>query len=149
VLEYIRQHRLHWDTITPSGGRPFSNPSDLKILYNDWPYLVEEGIKHLVVWTKFSLEEDPESGEVISEINEQIKAFIHKTFCEGEKGVDRKQIIWFKNWKSLKSIHALEHFHVMLLNAPEELLESVTQGDRPTCESWDAPTSDSERLSKS
>ncbi|KIW70154.1 hypothetical protein PV04_02453 [Phialophora macrospora] len=138
VLLYIQRERLHWDGITPSGDAPFRNASDYKILYNDWPYFVEKGIKHLVVWTKFLIEENPETGEVLPEANQQIENFIRTTFCEGQedKRVPRERIVWFKNWKSLKSVHALEHFHVMLYNAPEALLETVTQGDRPTCESW-------------
>ncbi|KIW88271.1 uncharacterized protein Z519_11382 [Cladophialophora bantiana CBS 173.52] len=143
VLSYIQQHRLGWPTITPSGDAPFSNPSDYKILYNDWPYFVEEGIKHLVVWTKFQIDEDEETGEVTREAERQIDEFIRRTFCEGEAGkkMEREKIVWFKNWKSLKSVHALEHFHVMLYKPPEVLVDVVTQGDRPTCESWMATTS--------
>jgi hypothetical protein len=109
VLLYIQQERLKWDRITPSGDAPFCNASDYKILYNDWPYFVEKGIRHLVVWTKFVLEENPETGEVLPEVNQQIENFIRTTFCEGEEDerIPRERIIWFKNWKSLKSVHAL------------------------------------------
>ena len=31
----------------------------MRILYNDWPYGLVDGIVHLVVWTKFDLEDDP------------------------------------------------------------------------------------------
>ncbi len=109
VLSYIQAERLQWKDITPSEDIPFSNPSDYKILYNDWPYFLEEGIKHLVVWTKFPLDENPETGEVLPETEAQIEAFIKRTFCEGETAqvIPRERIIWFKNWKSLKSVHAL------------------------------------------
>jgi hypothetical protein len=39
------------------------------------------------------------------------------------------QYIWFKNWKSLKSIQAVEHFHVMLFNPDPEFISEITGGD--------------------
>jgi hypothetical protein len=109
VLSYVQQHRLEWDTISPSGQPPFSEPSDIKILYNDWPYFVERGIEHLVVWTKFQIDEDEVSGKVTETVNQQIEDFIRRTFCEGpdDRRIDRRDLVWFKNWKSLKSIHSL------------------------------------------
>ena len=109
VLSYIQAERLQWEAVTPGEDVPFSNPSDYKILYNDWPYFVEEGIKHLVVWTKFLLDEDPDTGSVLPETKERIEALIKTTFCEGntEEVIPRERIVWFKNWKSLKSVHAL------------------------------------------
>ena len=122
VLWYIEHKRLRWDATTPSGDAPFSNLSDYKVLYNDWPYLVEDGIKHLVVWTKFLIDEDPETGKVTGEINEQIEAFIKRTFCGGKKSkrVEREQIVWFKNWKSLKSVHALGKYLWSLLSSSSD-----------------------------
>ena len=106
---YIQQERLHWDTITASSELPFSNPTDYKVLYNDWPYFVDERIKHLVVWTKFLIDEDDTTERLTKEANDRVEEFIRKTFCEGAQGetVDREQIVWFKNWKSLKSVRAL------------------------------------------
>jgi hypothetical protein len=40
-------------------------------------------------------------------------------------------VIWFKNWASLKSIHAVEHFHVMLFDPDMEFIRQVTGGDVP------------------
>lgn len=109
VLLFIQQERLHWITIAPSGDLPFENLSDFKILCNDWPYFVEDGIEHLVVWTKFLIDDDETTGKVTKEADEQIEAFIRKTFCEREDGksMKRESILWFKNWKSIKSVHAL------------------------------------------
>lgn len=44
------------------------------------------------------------------------------------------QVIWFKNWKSLKSVHAVEHFHVMLKDPDMGFVEVITQGDVPLVE---------------
>lgn len=32
--------------------------------------------------------------------------------------------------------HWIEHVHIMLYQAPRDLLDRVTQGDRPVSESW-------------
>lgn len=42
------------------------------------------------------------------------------------------QVIWFKNWKSLKSVKAVEHFHVMLFDPDLEFVRRVTNGDAPS-----------------
>lgn len=53
---------------------------DLKILYNDWPYGVDTKIVHLCVWTKFVLEDDPKTGELMPEMRWQIDKYVDKTF---------------------------------------------------------------------
>ncbi|RMD42223.1 hypothetical protein DV735_g2862, partial [Chaetothyriales sp. CBS 134920] len=131
VLSFVQHERLHWQSLAPSGDPPFTNPNDYKILYNDWPYGVEEGITHLVVWTKFPLEDDEATGRLTARAEQEIEDFVVETFC-GPGGVPRENLAWLKNWKSLKSIHDLEHFHVMLYNAPEDLLARLTHGDKPT-----------------
>ena len=40
-------------------------------------------------------------------------------------------VLWFKNWRSLKSIDAVEHFHVMLFDPDPEFVSEITHGDVP------------------
>lgn len=54
---------------------------DIKILYNDWPYGVEQGIIHLVVWTKFELEDDPATDDLTPRARQEIDEYVNKTFC--------------------------------------------------------------------
>ena len=71
---------------------------------------MDDDIKHLVVWTKFLIDEDEATGEVRDEAKAEIEEFIARTFCSetGTAGrMNRDHIIWFKNWRSLKSVHAL------------------------------------------
>lgn len=42
---------------------------------------------------------------------------------------EEENVVWFLNWASLKSIHAVEHFHVLLFEPDEEFVERVTGGD--------------------
>lgn len=55
--------------------------------------------------------------------------------CPALSGTQRRlthgQVIWFKNWKSLKSVHAVEHFHVMLNQPDPEFVKEITGGDVP------------------
>lgn len=41
-------------------------------------------------------------------------------------------MIWFKNWGAIKSVKAIEHFHVMLFDPDPEYVEEITKGDVPT-----------------
>ena len=120
--------------------------ADIKILYNDWPCGIDERIVHLVVWTKFDLPDDQDTKELTKEMRGEIDGYVDKTFCQAvPKGYvsrptvgsssrsvsDQPKVIWFKNWKALKSIHSVEHFHVMLFDPDPAIIEQVTNGDIP------------------
>jgi hypothetical protein len=100
----------------------------MEILYNDWPYGLDPGIIHLVIWTKFELVEDPSTDDLTPEARREINDYVQKTFS-GKVKPDN--VIWFKNWTSLKSVHAVEHFHVMLYNPDPEFIREITNGDAP------------------
>lgn len=121
-----------------------------KILLNDWPYGFDSRIVHLVVWTKFPLPPDPtsEKGDISPQTRQMISKFVRETFGvemmmkkkkkrmqkekEGQRdaeGDEEENVVWFLNWASLKSIHAVEHFHVLLFEPDEEFVGRVTRGD--------------------
>ncbi|EME46715.1 hypothetical protein DOTSEDRAFT_126000 [Dothistroma septosporum NZE10] len=130
IISFMLSHRLHWPSLTPSGNCPFTSSSDYRILYNDWPYGIDERIVHLIVWTKFHLPADPDSkvGDMAKETRDVVDGFVAKTFGES---CGRDNVIWFKNWAALKSVHAVEHVHVMLLDPDPGFVESITVGDVP------------------
>lgn len=97
-------------------------------MYNDWPYGIDPNIIHLVVWTKFELDEDAVTGLSTPESHRQIDDFVARTFCTKMRPAN---VAWFKNWKSLKSVHAVEHFHVMLYDPDPEFIKEITNGDVP------------------
>jgi hypothetical protein len=80
VMKFIINQRLKWPNLTP-GGPPFTNPDDLKVLYNDWPYGIDSRIVHLVIWVKFDIEDDPITGFLTAEANKQIQDYVDHTFC--------------------------------------------------------------------
>lgn len=97
VMDFVRDERLKWTDLEPKDS-PFKDSGrhhgihtmssnqltfgegDLKILCNDWPYGLDPNIVHLVVWTKFVLEDDKDTGELTKEMRAQIDAYVDKTF---------------------------------------------------------------------
>ncbi|KAF5878660.1 putative n-acetylglucosamine-induced protein [Botrytis fragariae] len=121
MMRFILDEKLHWkESELDARDAPFSNEDEYKILINDWPYGIDEKIVHLVVWTKFALEDDPETGDTRDDVKREIQAWVDRVFGGGEN------VIWFRNWRSLKSIHSVEHFHVMLYDPAPEFVKEVT-----------------------
>lgn len=90
VMNFILTQRLHWDTPVVAKGKPFELEGDVKILQNDWPYGIDKRIVHLVVWTKFDLEEDP----VTTDLTDKARAEI-ETYCQRKFGgkLSRDQVL--------------------------------------------------------
>ncbi|KAI0175591.1 hypothetical protein GGR52DRAFT_319046 [Hypoxylon sp. FL1284] len=130
IMNFVLSQRLGWEAPVEPRGRPFEFEDDVKILCNDWPYGIDPRIVHLVVWTKFDLAEDPATGDLTDEARAEIEQYTQKTF--GSR-ISRDHYIWFKNWRSLKSVHAVEHFHVMLFDPDPKFVDEITHGDVPSC----------------
>jgi hypothetical protein len=81
--------------VVAKGKRPFKCEEDVKILWNDWPYGIDERIVHLVVWTKFELVDDPETGDLTTEARREVDAFVHEVFGKtcGEENVSFSFIV--------------------------------------------------------
>lgn len=81
VAAFVLAERLAWrEPLAPRGRRPFACADDVKILVNDWPYGLDPRIVHLVVWTKFTLEADPRSGDLTEQARADVDAFVTATF---------------------------------------------------------------------
>ncbi len=80
-MDFILSQRLGWELpITPRGGKPFEEEGDVKVLRNDWPYGIDGRIVHLVVWTKFGLEDDEETGDLTGEARRVIEGWVRGRF---------------------------------------------------------------------
>jgi Protein of unknown function (DUF3605) len=79
INDYILSHVLGW-TDNGTTYPPFTNPDDIKILYNDWPYGFERSITHLVVWTKFDFPVDPATDEMTADAWNAIATFVDQVF---------------------------------------------------------------------
>ncbi|ORY13547.1 hypothetical protein BCR34DRAFT_599891 [Clohesyomyces aquaticus] len=130
ATNYLLQQRLRW-TPESSSGRltfplvnptPFGDSADYKILRNDWTYAVEPDVVHIVVWLKQMLPVDSEGG-LTGEGREMVEGFVRERFRRmvGEKREGEK-VLWFKNTTNLQSVRSLEHVHVLVRGAGEEVL---------------------------
>jgi hypothetical protein len=80
VMDFVLTKRLGWKAPIVADGEPFEKESDMRILWNDWPYGIDEKIAHLVVWTKFELEDDPATDDLTTHARKQIDDFVDGTF---------------------------------------------------------------------
>jgi hypothetical protein len=136
------QERLHWQPLpfsTPKTGpifelrnpTPFVDPSDYKILPNDWPYGLAPGITHIIVWLKNRLEVEPSRGDMTPKSRTQVQQFVQRTFVDRVRDLpgDGDKVQWFKNWTALQSVPGLEHLHVLVRDIPQEIIAEWTGGD--------------------
>lgn len=145
VPNFVRVVRLQWTALPSSNSTtgpqfavknpvPFADPTDYKILLNDWPYGYDDpGIKHIIVWLKNRLESEPVKGDMTPQSRQQVHQFIQKTFVDRVKDssghLDR--VMWFRNWTALQSIPGIEHVHVFVRDIPDDIIAEWTTSDTP------------------
>jgi hypothetical protein len=143
------------DTHTPTSlsyknPTPFADPDDYRALRNDWPYGFTPDIVHIVVWLKTPIATDPVTGMITEDSAALIEKFVQRKFVDslrrdsgkGQGGgggvIDddddddddaNDRVLWCKNWTALQSVRSLEHIHVFVRNAPDEVIVEWT-GDR-------------------
>jgi hypothetical protein len=141
ITNFVVQERLHWTPLPSSSSSPgapptfefrdpipFKNQLDYKILKNDWPYGLDDGITHICVWVKTPIETDSSTGDVTAESRSVIEQFVHATFTAKldhafGRGNGKDHVLWFKNWVALQSVRGVDHIHVLVRDVPEAILE--------------------------
>lgn len=113
-------------TVEASGDPIFTNPDDLKIVRNDFPYYFEDDVTHLCVWTKKKIESDPNSsiGDLSQETRNIIERYVDQTFVKG-LGIPRENLVWFRNWEALQSVKEISHVHVVVKGMTREQVAQV------------------------
>ena len=135
MTNYLLAHRLPkaWGRppFQPASSIPFDDPSDYRVLLNDWPYGFQPGITHIVVWSRTPIATDPETGDMTAESRKIVGDFVKRFFVDrlGPGGEDR--VMWFKNWVALQSVRALEHIHVMVRDVDDGQIAEWTRA--PDC----------------
>lgn len=131
MTKYLMAYRLpkSWGTppFKPASNTPFADPSDYRVLFNDWPYGMTPNMTHIVVWSRTTIETDNEKGDLTPESRKVVVDFIERFFVQrlGPDGSDK--VLWFKNWVALQSVRALEHIHVIVRDVEEDILNEWTK----------------------
>ncbi|CAJ2506179.1 Uu.00g003090.m01.CDS01 [Anthostomella pinea] len=131
MTNYLLTHRLPktWGTppFTPASTIPFDDPSDFRVLINDWPYGLTSDITHIVVWSRTIIETDPQTGDMTPRSRQIVANFVKKFFADklGPRGGEK--VLWFKNWVALQSVRSLEHIHLMVKEAGESVINEWTK----------------------
>jgi len=135
VTNYLMIHRLptSWGSLpfTPVSRVPFDDPSDYRVLLNDWPYGLTPDITHIVVWSRTIIPTDPETGDMTPESKGTVGKFVKSYFTDKLGPGGENRVLWFKNWVALQSVRMLEHVHVMIRDASPDVLREWTEG--PEC----------------
>ncbi|CAK7197444.1 hypothetical protein SEUCBS139899_000091 [Sporothrix eucalyptigena] len=138
ITRFLIVHRLPkaWGSsppYTPVSTVPFAEPSDYRVLVNDWPYGLTPDITHICVWTRTIIPTDPVTGDMTNSSRALVAAFVQRYFAssllqeDGDRGKGEDRVLWFKNWVQLQSVRQLEHIHVLVRNVSPALLAKWTE----------------------
>lgn len=131
MTKYLMVHRLpkSWGAtpFQPASVIPFQDPSDYRVLVNDWPYGFTPGISHIVVWSRTIIPTDPESGDMTPESRKTVESFVESYFVKSIGPGGEHRVMWFKNWVALQSVRNLEHIHVLVKDVDPALLAEWTK----------------------
>ena len=82
-----------------------------------------------MVWLKMRIPVQPPDGYLLPESQNVVERFVDKTFNQSlrDNNIDaRDRVQWFKNWTGLQSIRGLEHFHVLVRDVPQGVIDGWT-----------------------
>lgn len=134
VFRHLLTHTLQWRreedvrglkdneiTVVESGSPLFTNPADLKIVLNDFPYYFEDDVVHMCVWTKKPIKSDPNSmiGDISPSTRATVDRYVQQTFVD-QLGLSSDNVVWFRNWDALQSVKEISHIHVVVKGMTKE-----------------------------
>ncbi|KAK9240106.1 hypothetical protein V1525DRAFT_396012 [Lipomyces kononenkoae] len=148
VANFVLFERLNWGP-DPALAKPISKElfevrDDYKMLMNDFPYGFDDGIIHVVVWTKNPIpiaQTGSPTADITPEVRQKLTTFVD-TIRES-LGMKTDDILWFKNWAALQSVSEIDHFHILLNKPPVddsgvERLLSILADDYDVQKKWAA-----------
>lgn len=139
---YIKKEVVRWtdkDLQALASNVPLADDDDFQVLLTEWPYALEPGVSHFVVWLKHFLDVG-EDGDLTKESRELVDAFVDRWFrrrieCrtleagEGLEALHNRQrcdlAIWGKAKKMYNTVTGVEHFHVWVRDLPDAFVESL------------------------
>ncbi|AEO68986.1 uncharacterized protein THITE_2118898 [Thermothielavioides terrestris NRRL 8126] len=131
ITNFLLAHRLPqaWGPppFKPASATPFADPSDYRVLINDWPYGFAPGITHIVVWSRTPIPTDDTVGDMTPEARRTVADFVKRYFVDslGPGGEDK--VMYFKNWVALQSVRTVDHIHVLVRDVEPAVLQEWTK----------------------
>ena len=138
ITNFVLNERLSWTPKFPVSSSesgpdfdtrstvPFAQAEDYKVLLNDWPYGIDSNIAHLIVWSKVRLQDQEPDGYLTPESTALVQDFVQRAFLDklaaAGDGNPEDKVLWFRNWTGLQSVKGLEHVHVLVRDAPKDLI---------------------------
>lgn len=105
----------------------FSQKDLFKLLPNDFPYMFESNIIHILVWSKIQLPLYLDDKTEVSMENQnsvlptmyppmkdKIERFLENTLTEKLKLKPDTDFVWFLNYSNLQSIKGISHVHLLI-----------------------------------
>jgi hypothetical protein len=127
ITSYLLAHRLPsaWGKppFTPASKVPFADPSDYRVLINDWPYGLAPGITHIVAWSRTPIPTDDVVGDLTPESRRLVEEFVKRYFVDRLGPGGAEKVMWFKNWVALQSVRTVDHVHVLVRDVGEEVIQ--------------------------
>ncbi|KAF4625438.1 hypothetical protein G7Y89_g12728 [Cudoniella acicularis] len=127
LASYLLAHRLPktWGTppFSPASTTPIEDPSDYRVLLNDWLYGFSPNVRHMIVWTSTAIPTDSGLGDMTAESRNVVKDFVRRHFVDGLGDSAEEKVVWFKNWGALQSVKGLEHIHVLVRDVDSVIVE--------------------------
>jgi hypothetical protein len=110
---------------------PFENPNDYKVLFTEWPYGLEAGMKHIIVWMRHHLQ-ITEDGRLTPRARATVDAFVESHFKSKVQHLfssPEDKIQWGRSWGKFQSVPGIEHFHLFVRDIPDEILKQWTSSN--------------------
>lgn len=128
-VEQIGQLRDEEVTVHAASDQLFGDASDVMVLPNHFPYYFPSNVRHLCVWLKTRIPNDPHSpyGDISPATRQEIEAYVTRTFVDG-LGIPRENICWFRNWEALQSVKLISHIHVIVKDMSDAQQDEVLHG---------------------
>ncbi|KAI0102213.1 hypothetical protein GGR51DRAFT_298564 [Nemania sp. FL0031] len=119
-----------WGTqppFSPTSTIPFQDPSDYRVLLNDWPHGFPSNVTQLVIWTRTPIPTESDGGDMTPASREIIESFVQRYFRDRLVGGTQDQLVWFRNWGDTRSVPSIDHIHVLVRDVDPSIIEEWTR----------------------
>ncbi|KAJ8124874.1 hypothetical protein O1611_g8766 [Lasiodiplodia mahajangana] len=112
---------------SPASTIPFQDPSDYRVLLNDWPHGFPSNVKQMVIWTRALIPTESDDGDMTPAARAVVESFVQRYFRDRLVGGTPDQLVWFRNWGATRSVPSIDHIHVLVRDVDPSIIEEWTR----------------------